>query len=49
MMYEKKHLEQKLTVRDPDLLEALEKDAHIEPHPMFTVVDGNIEAWKRRE
>ncbi len=49
MMYEKKHLEQKLTVRDPDLLETLKTDAHIEPHPMFIVVDGDIEAWERWE
>ncbi len=49
MIYEKKHLEQKLSVRNPDLLEILKADIHIKPHPMFKVVDGDVETWEKQE
>lgn len=47
MAYEKRHLEQKLSERTPKLSEILKKEAHPDPHAMFTVVDGEIEAWEK--
>jgi len=46
LQYEKEHLLRKLNVRDPqrsDLVKAISK---IDPHPMFKVVKGGIEAWE---
>lgn len=46
LQYEKEHLIRKLNVRDPqrsDLVKAISK---IDPHPMFKVVKGGIEAWE---
>jgi hypothetical protein len=46
MEYEKTHLLNKLKVRDEEKLQEFEKLSNIEPHPLFTVVAGAIEAWE---
>lgn len=45
--YERRHLEQKLAVRDPARLSELEKIKRLEPHPLFEVVPGPVAAWER--
>lgn len=47
LAYERDHLADKLTVRDPDRLPALAADP-LPAHPLFAVVDGDVEAWERR-
>ncbi|TCP69822.1 pyrimidine dimer DNA glycosylase/endonuclease V [Baia soyae] len=45
--YEWKWLCEKLKVRDPSLLETWKHVAKMEVHPLFEVVDGEIEAWEK--
>lgn len=47
MDFEWHHLLRKLTTRDPARLEALKQIATPEPHPLFRVVDGEIEPWEK--
>lgn len=48
MRYEKSHLERKLAVRNPALLEAIKDVDELEPHPMFTIIDGDVEIWEKQ-
>ncbi|MGJ9403522.1 pyrimidine dimer DNA glycosylase/endonuclease V [Arthrobacter sp. KK5.5] len=45
MDYERAHLSAKLAVRDPERLPTLESAAP-DPHPLFRVVEGEIEPWE---
>lgn len=50
--YEFKHLGRKLIERCPDkYLENMEKcgttNIDIEPHPLFKVIEGNVETWEK--
>ena len=44
--FETKHLLQKLIKRDPDLYKELIRLKKFEPHPMFSIVKGEIEEWE---
>lgn len=44
--YETAHLLKKLKVRDEEKLQEFMKLSNVEPHPLFTVVAGDIEAWE---
>lgn len=44
--YEKTHLLGKLKVRDPERYEKLIVQTKFDPHPLFKVVEGNIEEWE---
>lgn len=46
MEYEFRHLLDKLKVRDPKKYEEIRETAQLEPHPLFHVVDGGVEAWE---
>ena len=46
MKYEYEHLKRKLEKRSPDLLSKLPVLVDIEPHPLFRVIDGEIEEWE---
>jgi hypothetical protein len=46
MEYELKHLRAKLQVRDPAALQRIAGVHNPEPHPLFVVVPGEIEAWE---
>ncbi len=46
MKFELKHLLSKLAVRDNELFQTLKNIRKIEPHPLFKVVDGDIENWE---
>ncbi len=45
LRYEGEHLRRKLIERDPGRLTLLE--GVLEPHPLFTVVEGEVESWER--
>ncbi len=44
--YEWEHLLNKLIERDHIKFEALKRISNIEPHPLFEVIKGEIEAWE---
>ena len=46
LLYEWKHLLNKLETRDPGRYAALQKEELILPHPLFTVVAGGVEPWE---
>jgi hypothetical protein len=46
LAYEWRRLKAKLARRDPALLRALRRVARPDPHPLFRVVPGPIEAWE---
>jgi Pyrimidine dimer DNA glycosylase len=45
--YERDHLYAKLLQRAPDAAPALLDDRRLQPHPLFSVVPGPVEAWER--
>lgn len=47
LLYERGHLERKLGIRDPRALRSLSESGGPEPHPLFTVVAGPVEAWEK--
>lgn len=44
--YEFEHLMKKLFVRDIEKYNILLKEKTIEPHPLFTIIQGEIENWE---
>jgi hypothetical protein len=46
MAYEWSHLLKKLAVRDPDRMEACSPGELPECHPMFVLVEGDVESWE---
>ena len=44
--YEMKHLLKKLKTRDIKRYHRLLKETNIEPHPLFKIIDGEIEEWE---
>lgn len=46
MNYETTHLSKKLEVRNPKMFLELMNFTEIEPHPLFKVIEGNIEGWE---
>lgn len=44
--YEVKHLLNKLKTRDSDRYNSLMEIAEFEPHPLFYLVDGEVEKWE---
>ena len=46
MEYEAKHLLKKLKTRDPALYKKIKTLDSFDPHPMFRVKEGEIEAWE---
>ena len=45
--YELQHLTKKLTQGSPSDLSRLPAANDVKPHPLFTVCEGDIEAWER--
>jgi hypothetical protein len=45
--YETKHLLKKLKTRDIERYHRLLKETNIEPHPLFKIIDGEIEEWEK--
>ena len=49
LRYEWKHLRMKLSRRDPEWLQTIEKmRRRKEPSPIFNVIPGAVEAWEKR-
>ena len=46
MEYELAHLRAKLVLRDPAALQRMAGVNELEPHPLFEVVPGEVEAWE---
>jgi hypothetical protein len=44
--YETQHLLKKLKTRDMERYKILLKETNIEPHPLFKIIDGEIEEWE---
>jgi hypothetical protein len=44
--YEMQHLLKKLKTRDIERSHRLLKETNIEPHPLFKIIDGEIEEWE---
>lgn len=47
LMHEWNHLMAKLAIRDPELRDRLELVRRPQPHPLFRIVPGGIEAWEK--
>lgn len=48
LMYEWRHLKRKLTVRNQGCYEKVEKIATPDPHPLFTIIPGDVRDWEKR-
>jgi hypothetical protein len=46
LKYEMKHLLKKLEKRDPERFHKLSNLVRIDPHPLFNIIDGEIEEWE---
>jgi hypothetical protein len=46
--FERRHLLRKLRVRSPALYRVGRRVAAFEPHPLFRIVSGGVEAWERK-
>ena len=46
IQFEFDHLKKKLKTRDPEKYRQLLKIKEIEPHPLFKIVEGEIETWE---
>ena len=44
--YERRHLLKKLEIRDKDRFNRFLIETKIDPHPLFKIVDGEIENWE---
>lgn len=44
--YESQHLLKKLAIRDPEKYTMVKSIAQLEPHPLFSVIKGDIEDWE---
>jgi hypothetical protein len=49
LLYEWKHLQEKLKYRDISRYQAIENIEVPEPHPLFLIIEGDIEDWEVRE
>ena len=47
LLYEWNHLQDKLRRRDPARYQQMEGISEPEPHPLFQLVEGDIEDWER--
>jgi Pyrimidine dimer DNA glycosylase len=47
MKFEMEHLLKKLEKRDPDRFHKLSRKAKIEAHPLFKIIEGEIEYWEK--
>ncbi len=46
LSYEREHLLKKLQIRDTERYKGLEQIENFEPHPLFNIIDGEIEDWE---
>ncbi|GAC1454414.1 MAG: pyrimidine dimer DNA glycosylase/endonuclease V [Steroidobacteraceae bacterium] len=48
LAFERLHLLRKLRVRSPQLYRVRRRVAAFQPHPLFRVIAGGVEAWERK-
>ena len=48
LLYEWRHLKAKLRVRAPNLARQFRKIATPDPHPLFSLVPGDVREWEKR-
>lgn len=46
LLFEKNHLLNKLSLRDAKLYNSYKNLSWFEPHPLFQIVDGEVEPWE---
>jgi hypothetical protein len=49
LAFERRHLLRKLRMRSPHLYRLRRRVTAFEPHPLFRIVSGGIEAWERKD
>lgn len=47
MEFEKRHLLQKLSIRDKSCYEKILNETFLQPHPLFEICEGEIEKWEK--
>jgi len=47
LKFEMEHLKKKLKIRGHAKLKEIKTTEIIEPHPLFTVIEGDVEAWEK--
>jgi hypothetical protein len=47
LLYEWEHLRRKLEVRSPNTVAVVENIRQPNAHPLFTIVDGDVESWEK--
>jgi hypothetical protein len=47
LRYEIEHLKQKLLIRDPEKLEEIKFVQLPDLHPLFEMINGNVESWEK--
>lgn len=47
LLFEWQHLKRKLKLRDPKKHAAIRYSSYPEAHPLFVIVDGDVETWER--
>lgn len=47
LLFEWRHLKRKLTLRDPRKHAEVRQSGYPEAHPLFVIVDGDVETWER--
>lgn len=47
LLFEWEHLKQKLKLRDPRKHAEIKQSRSPEAHPLFVIVDGDVESWER--
>jgi hypothetical protein len=47
MEFEIRHLKKKLKLRDPKKLKEIMIIKKFDPHPLFTIIEGEIESWEK--
>jgi hypothetical protein len=48
LLYEWAHLKKKLRTRAPQVCRMLQTIASPDPHPLFTIIPGEVKGWERR-
>lgn len=47
LLFEWQHLKRKLKVRDPIKHAEIKRSSYPDAHPLFVIVDGDVETWER--
>jgi hypothetical protein len=47
LLFECQHLKRKLKLRDPQKLAEIKQSNYPDAHPLFVIVDGDVENWER--